>query len=123
MMTYPGIVVAGETIPGVHSIQKPSSEIQHCRVHLRIQSPILCKWSSSFDLIFSETSEYSDWTEEVGMNTRQQSESQRPSRRVRRVLSSSDEEGESSTRPPKPVKKENDRPKKAPKKKKKKVIR
>ncbi|CAB4032206.1 PH-interacting -like, partial [Paramuricea clavata] len=74
-------------------------------------------WHSSS----SETSEYSDWTEEVGMNTRQQSESQRPSRRVRRVISSSDEEGETSTRPTKPVKKENDRPKKAPKKKKKKV--
>ena len=43
-------------------------------------------------LICSESSEYSDWTEEVGLRTQQQTENRRP-RRVCRVLSTSEEEG------------------------------
>ncbi|XP_073258237.1 PH-interacting protein-like [Porites lutea] len=46
------------------------------------------EWSESS----SESSEYSDWTEEVGLRTQQQTENRRP-RRVCRVLSTSDEEG------------------------------
>lgn len=54
------------------------------------------------------------------MNTRQQSESQRPCRRVRRVISSSDDEAaETSTPQAKPVKKETEQRKKVIRKKKK----
>lgn len=49
-------------------------------------------------MIFSESSEYSDWTEEVGLRTQQQTESRRP-RRVCRVLSTSEEEGTEAAQP------------------------
>ncbi|KAJ7314520.1 Bromodomain and WD repeat-containing protein 3 [Desmophyllum pertusum] len=52
------------------------------------------EWSESS----SESSEYSDWTEEVGLRTQQQTENRRP-RRVCRVLSTSDEEGTEPAQP------------------------
>lgn len=73
---------------------------------------------------FSESSEYSDWTEEVGLRTQQQSENRRP-RRVCRVLSTSEEEGTEPTQPgpsspqrQAKVKKESKKTKKPAKKKK-----
>lgn len=77
------------------------------------------EWSESS----SESSEYSDWTEEVGLRTQQQNENRRP-RRVCRVLSTSEEEGTEQAQPgpsspqrqPK-VKKESKKSKKPAKKK------
>ena len=48
--------------------------------------------------ICSESSEYSDWTEEVGLRSQQQTENRRP-RRVCRVLSTSEEEGTEPAQP------------------------
>lgn len=78
------------------------------------------EWSESS----SESSEYSDWTEEVGLRTQQQTENRR-TRRVCRVLSTSEEEttepaqpGPSSPQRQPKVKKESKKSKKPTKKKK-----
>ena len=72
---------------------------------------------------FSESSEYSDWTEEVGLRSQQQAENRRP-RRVCRVLSTSEEEvaepiqsGPSSPQRQPKIKKESKKIKKPTKKK------